>query len=245
MKWFYNLKISTKLLGGFISVALIAAVVGGVGFIEIGKMDDNSTRLYERVTVPTSELADMSTAFQRVRLNLYQAVLSDNPQEKALCLETILGTNRPALKPWGLLRVSVLVLLTACGTSSVWQEAHTRRTNVDLIASVLNEQAKEGDFIVVQFAFEGITFDRYYHGKARWTTIPPIDSHKVHRSDLIWEKMNQRDAMAPVLASAMTALKSGGSVWVVGRVELVHSSELPAAPLPAQSLLCLGQFARR
>ena len=89
MKWFYNLKISTKLLGGFISVALIAAVVGGVGFIEIGKMDDNSTRLYERVTVPTSELADMSTAFQRVRLNIYQAVLSNDPREIAQCFETI------------------------------------------------------------------------------------------------------------------------------------------------------------
>ncbi len=89
MKWFYNLKISTKLLGGFISVALIAAVVGGVGFIEIGKMDDNSTRLYERVTVPTSELADMSTAFQRVRLNIYQAVLINDPREIAQCFETI------------------------------------------------------------------------------------------------------------------------------------------------------------
>jgi methyl-accepting chemotaxis protein len=89
MKWFYNLKISTKLLGGFISVALIAAVIGVVGFVEIGNMGENSSKLYEKVTVPTSELADMSTAFQRVRLNLYQAVLSDDPQEKAQCLETI------------------------------------------------------------------------------------------------------------------------------------------------------------
>lgn len=33
MKWFYNLKIRTKLLSGFILVALVVGIVGYVGII--------------------------------------------------------------------------------------------------------------------------------------------------------------------------------------------------------------------
>ena len=35
MKWFYNLKISVKLLSGFLLVALIAGVVGAFGIFQI------------------------------------------------------------------------------------------------------------------------------------------------------------------------------------------------------------------
>ena len=163
----------------------------------------------------------------------------------ALCLEAMLAAGLRALNPWGTLRISLLVLLGAFGFRSTWQEAHTRRSNVDIIAAILNEKAREGDLIVVQFAFEAITFDRYYHGKASWASIPPIESHKVHRSDLIWQKMTQGPTMQPVLAQAETALKNGGSVWVVGHIDLVHSGNLPASPAQptAPSLRCLSQYA--
>src|SRR4029077_15334320 len=102
----------------------------------------------------------------------------------------------PALRPWGWLRIGFMVALMSWGARSAWEEAHTRRSNVDLIADVLNQKAAAEDLIVVQSAWEGITFDRYYHGQARWVTVPPIDSHKVHRNDLMAEKMRQSDPMA-------------------------------------------------
>jgi len=115
---------------------------------------------------------------------------------------------------------------------SAWEEAHTRRSNVDLIADVLGQKASERDLIVVQGAWEGITFDRYYHGRTHWVTVPPIDSHKVHRTDLALEKMNQRDPMAPVLREITDTLRSGNRVWLVGHVPVVHPRPLPSPPHP-------------
>ena len=124
-----------------------------------------------------------------------------------------------------------MVMMT-WGAKSAWEEAHTRRSNVDLIADVLSQKAPAGDLIVVHTSWEGITFDRYYHGRARWVTVPPIDSHKMHRNDLVLEKMNQRNPMAPVLSEITSALRSGHSVWLVGHVTVMNPRLLPPPPRP-------------
>ena len=144
----------------------------------------------------------------------------------AISLDGLLGANWPALRPWGLFRIGFMVVMMTWGARSAWEEAHTRRSNVDLIAAVLGKKASAGDLIVVQGAWEGITFDRYYHGQAHWVTVPPIDSHKVHRNDLVLEKMNQPDSMAPVLREITNTLRSGNSVWVVGHVPVVPPKQL-------------------
>jgi uncharacterized membrane protein YsdA (DUF1294 family) len=145
----------------------------------------------------------------------------------AISLDGMLGANWSALRPWGLLRIGFMVVLLTWGARSAWEEAHTRRSNVDLIAAVLGKNTSAGDLIVVQGAWEGITFDRYYHGQAHWVTVPPIDSHKVHRSDLVLEKMNQPDPMAPVLREITDTLRSGNSVWIVGGMAVVPAKQLP------------------
>ena len=151
----------------------------------------------------------------------------------AISLDGLLGANWPALRPWGLFRIGFMVVMMSWGARSGWEEAHTRRSNVDLIAAVLDKNASERDLIVVQGAWEGITFNRYYHGRTHWVTVPPIDSHKVHRNDLVLEKMNQRDPMAPVLREITNTLLSGNSVWVVGYVKVVQPNQLsPLLPPP-------------
>ncbi len=150
----------------------------------------------------------------------------------AISLDGLLGGNWPALRPWGLLRIGFLVVVMTWSARSAWEEAHARRSNVDLIAAVLDKKASEGDLIVVQGAWEGITFNRYYHGRTRWVTVPPIDSHKVHRNDLVLEKMNQRDPMAPVLREVTNVLRSGNSVWVVGFVKVLKPDQLSPLPPP-------------
>jgi len=89
MQWFNNIKIGTKLISGFIMVALIATIIGLVGIIQMKKMDDNGAKMYEKVTVPISDLADISTAFQRVRINLRELVDTNDKQEKTQIIETI------------------------------------------------------------------------------------------------------------------------------------------------------------
>jgi hypothetical protein len=154
----------------------------------------------------------------------------------AISLDGIFGANWPALRPWGLFRIGFMVVMMTWGARSAWEEAHARRSNMDLIVAVLCKNASAGDLIVVQGAWEGITFDRYYHGQAHWVTVPPIDSHKVHRNDLVWEKLNQRDPMAPVLSEITNTLRSGNSVWIVGYVKVVPPNQLSPLPPPPPSL---------
>jgi hypothetical protein len=145
----------------------------------------------------------------------------------AISLDGMLGANWLALRPWGLLRIGFMVAMMTWGARSAWEEAHTRRSNVDLIAAVLEKNASEQDLIVVQDAWNGITFDRYYHGQAHWVTVPPVGSHKVHRNDLVREQMRQPDPMGPVLREITSTLRSGNSVWIVGSMAIE-----PAKPLP-------------
>jgi hypothetical protein len=61
-------------------------------------------------------------------------------------------------------------------------------------------------------------------------TVPPIDSHKVHRNDLVLEKMNQPDPMASVLREITSTLRSGNNVWIVGYMAVMHPKQLPPPP---------------
>ncbi|HBV87257.1 MAG TPA: methyl-accepting chemotaxis protein [Desulfosporosinus sp.] len=82
MKWFMNMKIAAKLISGFIFVALIAAVVGVVGIVNIKTIDNADTELYENMTVPISQLAEISTEFQRARVHSRDLILSNDPVQK-------------------------------------------------------------------------------------------------------------------------------------------------------------------
>ena len=156
----------------------------------------------------------------------------------AISLDGLLGAIWPTLRPWGMLRVGFMVGMMAWMASSAWEEAHTRRSNMDLIATILGKSASEKDLIVVQSAWEAITFDRYYHGRAPWFSVPPIDSHKVHRNDLVFEKMNQLNPMDPVLLEITNTLRGGHNVWLVGNM----SDRSPVPPPANQPVKWFGSY---
>lgn len=81
MKWFYNLKISVELVVTFIIVAMISGVVGVIGISNITKINNNDTILYENMTVPLSEVANMARLYQRARVNSRNMILDDDPSE--------------------------------------------------------------------------------------------------------------------------------------------------------------------
>src|SRR5665648_84374 len=70
MKWFYNLKISVKLLSGFLLVALIAGVVGAFGIFQIIKTDSNYSNLYINFGVAVGDAADVGRYYQQTRVDL-------------------------------------------------------------------------------------------------------------------------------------------------------------------------------
>ncbi|WP_303868431.1 methyl-accepting chemotaxis protein [Acetobacterium wieringae] len=80
MKWFYDMKIRTKLLSGFMVVALIVGIIGYVGIKNILELDHSSTVLYEKITIPVEESGSMSTAFQRMRVNIRDMIAANDAQ---------------------------------------------------------------------------------------------------------------------------------------------------------------------
>ena len=77
---FKNVTIRVKLLTSFLLVAAIAGVVGFLGITNIRTVEKEDTRLYETMTAPLSDLMDMGTNFQRMRVNLREVILSTDPQ---------------------------------------------------------------------------------------------------------------------------------------------------------------------
>ncbi len=81
MKWFYNLKISTKLLSGFIIVALIAGGIGIIGLLNINKIDALDEEMYEKITIPLGNLIDITDAYQNMKNNIRNSILASNENE--------------------------------------------------------------------------------------------------------------------------------------------------------------------
>src|SRR4029453_12812525 len=98
-------------------------------------------------------------------------------------------------RPWGLLRIGFLMVMMIINAGAAWAEAHTRRGNLVVVAPFLSTNASAGALFVVQDAWEGITFNRYYRGQAQWLSVPPIDSHEVHRIDLVIAEMNEPEGI--------------------------------------------------
>ena len=89
MQWFYNLTLKGKLMTGFVLVSLIAAVLGGVGLYNIRKIDQADTRLYERMTVPLGDMADIAIDFQRMRVNVRDLIAATGMEEKKRIVDRI------------------------------------------------------------------------------------------------------------------------------------------------------------
>jgi len=89
MSWYYNLKISTKLLSGFILVALITGVMGYYGIVNIKAADVSDTQLYENMTIPVVLMGEISTGFQRLRVNVKDILVAKDAEEIKVLLERV------------------------------------------------------------------------------------------------------------------------------------------------------------
>ena len=77
MQAFNNLKTGVKLIGGFLAVVVITIIVGVVGITQLRAIDAADTWLYENMTVPLGELVDITTTYQRMRVNLRDLLLAE------------------------------------------------------------------------------------------------------------------------------------------------------------------------
>jgi methyl-accepting chemotaxis protein len=89
MNWFYNMTLKAKLMTGFITVAVIASLIGLIGIKEIRKINSADTTLYEKAAVPMGELADFAIAFQQIKVNVREILMASSVEEKRRYVERI------------------------------------------------------------------------------------------------------------------------------------------------------------
>lgn len=106
-----------------------------------------------------------------------------------------------------------------------------RATNADILATRLNEAVSAKDVIVVHPWFCAVSIGRYYTGAAKLMTLPPLADHKLQRLDLFKQQMAQETPLRPVLVEMEAALRTGGTVWLVGEYPFANPPQ-PAPSLP-------------
>ena len=81
MKWFSNLKISKKLILGFMSVALICGLMGIYAIYDLKAVDKSDAELYENITIPISQMGEISTEFHRLRVDVRDMILAQSSED--------------------------------------------------------------------------------------------------------------------------------------------------------------------
>lgn len=82
VKWYANRKISTKLIAGFLVMALIAASLGVFSLFNIYKLNKADTKLYEVNTLGVHYSSSAGTYFQRIRYLLLEMTLFESKDER-------------------------------------------------------------------------------------------------------------------------------------------------------------------
>jgi hypothetical protein len=149
----------------------------------------------------------------------------------ATCIEIVLSSIWT--RQWSLLvRGTFALAIMGVGAYPAWQALYFRQTNVDVIAAQLQTEAAPDDLILINRWIYGISFRRYYHGPAKYETIPPIEDLRTHRVDLLKRQMMSPAPMTPVLQRMDETLRSGHTIWLIGPVDFVSPGKDPQVVPP-------------
>lgn len=75
MRFLRNIKIRTKLIIGFVIVALVAVTVGGIGISKIVKIGADYTDLYENYGASIGDIESASVSYQKINISLHNLIM--------------------------------------------------------------------------------------------------------------------------------------------------------------------------
>ena len=93
-----NLRLSMKLIGGFLIVALIGAVIGYIGKTRIQSINESYSAMFEHNAKPLGEIAQASTSYQRSRANMRDLFMDNGDQERKKTLENIKDRDKEVVQ---------------------------------------------------------------------------------------------------------------------------------------------------
>lgn len=89
-----DMKISRRILSGFMAVILIEMIIGGLGFLGMAQISAADKSLYEQQTKPLSDISKMVETVQRVRGEVSYAVINyKNHMEVRRIIENVESGN--------------------------------------------------------------------------------------------------------------------------------------------------------
>ena len=88
-----DLKLSVKLIGAFLVVALIAGVVGYIGITKLRTINDSYALILKHDAEPITELAQAMINYQKYRADLRDLFL-DSPEERSARVNKIKGDDK-------------------------------------------------------------------------------------------------------------------------------------------------------
>ena len=100
MNWLNNMKVSVKLIGGFLIVAVIGGIIGIVGIVKAGYINDMASLMYERETVGVQHTAEANIQLLAAGRSIRSALLSYTEEDRSSHLKEFdqrLGKVRSAM----------------------------------------------------------------------------------------------------------------------------------------------------
>ncbi|HNX63602.1 MAG TPA: methyl-accepting chemotaxis protein [Oscillospiraceae bacterium] len=82
MKKIKDMKISGKLIAGFLIVSIITALIGVAGIFGMSTIEANSTALYEEKMAPVDDMVEIVKCVYDMRVNLRSAIINSDSPEK-------------------------------------------------------------------------------------------------------------------------------------------------------------------
>jgi methyl-accepting chemotaxis protein len=78
-----KLKIGTQLILGFMFAVIVSVLIGFIGITNIHVIDAADTKLYEKATIPTGDMAWIAASFHQIRVNARDMIRANEPGEIA------------------------------------------------------------------------------------------------------------------------------------------------------------------
>jgi methyl-accepting chemotaxis protein len=69
-----NIKLGTKLIGGFVAISLVFAAIGAYSVMQMNQLNNKDSELYEFGAIPLTQVGAIAADFQRTRVNIRDVI---------------------------------------------------------------------------------------------------------------------------------------------------------------------------